>query len=156
MAALRPRRLAPVALVLLALAAVYAPAAPPTTTPVTGLAQNTPAVFALTNLRIVPEPGKVIEKGTIVVRDGVIEAAGDGVQPPADAQKIDLAGKTAYAGLVDAYGEQTLATDNTRQGAPNWNSNIAPQLDLSEYYVADEALNGKLRSQGIAARLVAP
>src|SRR5262245_27309715 len=156
MAALRPRRLAPVALLLLALLAVYLPAAPPTTTPVTGLAQHTPAVFALTNVRIVPEPGKLIEKGTIIVRDGVIEAAGDGVQPPADAQKIDLAGKTAYAGLVDAYGEQAVANDTTRQGAPSWNSNVAPQLDLSEYYVADETVNSKLRSQGIAARLVAP
>ena len=53
-------------------------------------------------MRIVPEPGKTIEKGTIVVRDGVIEAAGADVKPPADARVIDLSGKTAYAGLIDA------------------------------------------------------
>jgi N-acetylglucosamine-6-phosphate deacetylase len=156
MAALRPRRLSLAALALLAALAVYAPAAPPSTAPVIGLDQNTPAVFALTNLRIIPEPGKLIEKGTIVLRDGVIEAAGADVKAPADARTIDLAGKTAYAGLVDAYGEQNVTVDLAKQGAPSWNPQIAPQLDMAEHYAADEAINSKLRSQGIAARLVAP
>src|SRR5262245_60830895 len=73
-------------------------AAPPSTAPVIGLAQNTPAIYALTNARIVSEPGKVIEKGTIVIREGAIEAAGAEVRPPADARVIDLTGKTVYAG----------------------------------------------------------
>src|SRR3954447_25310256 len=99
----------------------HSPAAPPSTTPVVGLAQNTPAIFALTNLRIVPEPGKVIDKGTIVVRDGVIEAVGADVRPPSDARVVDLAGKTAYAGLVDAYGEVAVTADLTKQGSAHWN-----------------------------------
>jgi N-acetylglucosamine-6-phosphate deacetylase len=156
MPALPSGRLLPLALLLLSLLAVYSPAAPPTTAPVAGLAENTPAVFALTNVRIVPEPGKAIDKGTIVLRYGVIEAAGADVKPPADARVVDLTGKTAYAGLIDAYGEQNVAADPAKQGAPNWNPNVTPQLDLAEHYVADEALNGKLRSQGITARLVAP
>src|SRR6185295_8973631 len=121
-----------------------------------GLAQNTPAVFALTNVRIVPEPGKAIEKGTIVIRDGVIEAAGADVKSPADARVIDLNGKTAYAGLIDAYGEITIGPDVAKQGAAGWNAQITPQVDVAEHFTADEALNGKLRSQGITARLVAP
>src|SRR4051812_22223727 len=131
-------------------------AAPPGTPPVIGLAQNTPAVFALTNVRIVPEPGRVIEKGTIVIRDGVIEAAGAEVKSPADARVIDLAGKTAYAGLIDAYGEITIPPDATKPGAPGWNPQVAPQLDVAEHFTSDDALNTKLRSQGITARLVAP
>src|SRR6187399_1693987 len=103
------------ALVALALLASWCghrgTAAPPSTPPVIGLAQNTPAVFALTNVRIVPEPGRVIEKGTIVVRDGVIETAGADVKTPADARVVDLAGKTAYAGFVDAFGEITIGPD---------------------------------------------
>ena len=81
----------------------HLPAAPPTTVPIEGLRQNTPAVHALTNLRIIPEPGKVIDKGTIVIRDGVIEAVGAELNPPADARIWDLTGKTAYPGLIDAY-----------------------------------------------------
>src|SRR4051794_35301113 len=96
-------------------------AAPPGTAPVIGLAQNTPTVYALTNVRIVPEPEKLIEKGTIVIRDGVIEAVGASVKPPADARVIDLDGKMAYAGLIDAYGEITIGPEVTRQAAAGWN-----------------------------------
>jgi N-acetylglucosamine-6-phosphate deacetylase len=134
----------------------YTAAAPPSTAPVIGIQQNTPAVYALTGLRIVVEPGRVIDKGTIVIRDGVIEAAGADAKPPADARVIDLAGKSAYAGLIDAYSEITVAPEATRQGAAGWNPQIAPQLDLANHYATDEALNTKLRSQGITARLVAP
>ena len=45
-----------------ALVAHHGAAAPPSTPPVIGLAQNTPAVYALTNVRIISEPGKLIEK----------------------------------------------------------------------------------------------
>jgi len=131
-------------------------AAPPGTTPVIGLAQNTPTVHALVNAQIVPEPGRVIDKGTIVVRNGAIEAVGADVKPPADARIVDLAGKTVYAGLIDAYGEIAVAADLTKQAAASWNPQLAPQLDLAEHYAADEALNIKLRSQGITVRLVAP
>src|SRR5439155_3433853 len=147
---------------LVALAAIIAAvahhgeAAPPSTPPVVGLAQNTPAIYALTNVRIVPEPGKTIEKGTIVIRDGVIEAASADAKPPADARIIDLAGRTVYAGLIDAFGETTIGADITKQGAAGWNPQVAPQLDVADHYAADEALNGKLRSQGITVRLVAP
>src|SRR5437763_410921 len=142
--------------VLAGLMAHHGSAAPPSTPPVVGLAQNTPAVFALTNVRIVPEPGRVIEKGTIVVRDGVIEAVGADVKSPADARVVDLAGKTVYAGLIDAFGEITISADITKQGAANWNPQTTPQLDTADHYTADQALNGKLRSQGITVRLVAP
>src|SRR5262245_64383084 len=84
-------------LVALALAASFVnhqgAAAPPGTPPVVGIAQNTPAIHALVGARIIPEPGRAIEKGAIVVRDGVIEAVGADVKPPADARIVDLAGK---------------------------------------------------------------
>ena len=134
----------------------HLPAAPPTTVPIEGLRQNTPAVHALTNLRIIPEPGKVIDKGTIVIRDGVIEAVGAELKPPADARIWDLTGKTAYPGLIDAYSEFTIPAEARRAGAPHWSAQVTPQLDVGEHHVPDEALNGKLRSQGITARLVAP
>src|SRR5438477_13082977 len=114
MAARRWNRGALVALAaIIASVAHHGEAAPPSTPPVIGLAQNTPAVYALTNVRIVPEPGRLIEKGSIVIRDGVIEAVGAETKPPADARIIDLAGKTVYAGLIDAFGEITLAADVT-------------------------------------------
>ena len=130
--------------------------APPSTRPVDGLRDNTPALWALTNARIVAEPGKVIDKGTIVLRDGVIVAVGADLPPPADARVLDLAGKTVYPGLIDAFSEVPVTPEQRLSSAPHWNSQVTPQFDLSEHYRFDDDLNKKLRSQGIAARLVAP
>src|SRR5215813_7450842 len=57
--------------------------------------------WALTNARIQTVTRGVIEKGTIVIRKGLIEAVGATVTVPADARVIDLAGKTVSPGLLD-------------------------------------------------------
>ena len=57
---------------------------------------------AFTNARIIPISGPVIEKGTLVVRDGKIVSVGSG-GAPAGAETHDLAGKTLMPGLVDTH-----------------------------------------------------
>lgn len=58
--------------------------------------------YAITNARIVTVSGPVIDRGTVVIRDGLIAAVGANVTPPADAQVIDGAGLTVYPGLIDS------------------------------------------------------
>jgi imidazolonepropionase-like amidohydrolase len=72
-------------------------------------AAELPNVYALVNARVVTSPGKVLEKATVVVRGGVVEAVGPSgaVAVPADAQVIDLSGKTVSPGLIDPYVTQT-------------------------------------------------
>lgn len=60
-----------------------------------------PQVFAIRNARIVRVSGPPIENGTVVVRDGLIEAVGVNVSSPADAWAIDGKGLTVYPGLID-------------------------------------------------------
>ncbi|HEV3470984.1 MAG TPA: amidohydrolase family protein [Pyrinomonadaceae bacterium] len=59
-------------------------------------------VYAITGARVVTVGGRVIERGTVVVRDGLIAAVGAGVAAPPDARVIDGAGLTVYPGLIDA------------------------------------------------------
>ena len=66
--------------------------------------KHVPATYAITGARIVPVSGPAIDKGTIVIRDGVIAAVGATVTAPADARIIDGTGLTIYPGLIDAYG----------------------------------------------------
>ena len=47
-----------------------------------------PRIFAITDVRIVTAPGRVIERGTVVLRDGLIESVGTNVVVPPDAWKI--------------------------------------------------------------------
>ncbi len=60
-------------------------------------------VHALVGGRIVVRPGDAIESGTVVIRNGLIEAVGRDVVPPADARIWDMAGTTIYAGFIEPY-----------------------------------------------------
>ena len=59
--------------------------------------------YAITNARIFTVSGSVIERGTVVVRNGLIAAVGANVSAPPDARVIDGAGLTVYPGLIDSY-----------------------------------------------------
>lgn len=59
--------------------------------------------YSITNARIITVSGPVIERGTVVIRNGLIAAAGADVHAPPDARVIDGTGLTVYPGLIDSY-----------------------------------------------------
>jgi imidazolonepropionase-like amidohydrolase len=59
-------------------------------------------VFAIRNAHIVTVSGPDIDNGTVVIRDGKIEAVGASVNVPAGAQTIDARGLSVYPGMIDA------------------------------------------------------
>ncbi len=62
-----------------------------------------PHIYAITNVRIVTAPGESIEQATIVLRDGLIEAVGQDVAAPVDAEIIEgQEGWTVYPAFIDA------------------------------------------------------
>src|SRR5262245_34352923 len=64
---------------------------------------TTPHVdYALTNVRIVAAPCRVIERGTVLTHDGRIAAVGAQVNIPAGVVRMDLSGHTVFPGLIDA------------------------------------------------------
>jgi imidazolonepropionase-like amidohydrolase len=82
--------------------------------------QPQPASIAIRNAKIVTVSGPTLAKGTVVLRNGLIDAVGENVQPPADALVIDGEGMTVYPGLVDAlstWGMPGTAPANGRGGA---------------------------------------
>jgi hypothetical protein len=60
-----------------------------------------PSTVAIRNAKIVTVSGPVIAKGTVIVRNGLIEAVGENVAVPADAWVVDGEGMTVYPGLID-------------------------------------------------------
>jgi imidazolonepropionase-like amidohydrolase len=81
--------------------------------------RNAIEAYAITNARIVPVSGPVIERGTVVIRNGLIAAVGPQVSAPADARVIDGTGLTIYPGPIDA---------NTTLGIPQ----PSPSLNIVE------------------------
>src|SRR5262249_27961175 len=69
-------------------------------------ASLTAGVFAIREARIVVAPGKVLESGTVVIREGIIDAVGADVKVPVDAIVIEAKGQTVYPGFVDAATNQ--------------------------------------------------
>ncbi len=66
-----------------------------------GLRDQTPRWHAITNAKIIVAPGKVIERGTLVMRDGRIVSVGADIPVPAGARIWKLDGHTVYAGFID-------------------------------------------------------
>jgi hypothetical protein len=73
-------------------------------------------VYAIQNAKIV-SAGTTIEKGVIVMRNGLVEDVGVSVAVPADAVVVDGTGMTVYPGLIDMANTTAVvgapATDGT-------------------------------------------
>ena len=116
-------------------------------------------VFAIRNARIVTVSGADIENGTVVIRDGKIEAVGTNVNVPAGAQSIDGRGLSVYPGMIDAGTNMGLV--EVPQGA-NGTVDTAEVGDLNPNAKAITAVNphsahiAVTRVEGITNTLTAP
>lgn len=135
--------------------------------------------FAITNARIVTVSGATIEKGTVVVRNGLIDAVGANVSAPADATVLDAGGATIYPGFIDAAtnlgvpaapagpggggpgggGGQAAAAAAAAAGQSTSNSNypagMRPEVMVSELLRAGDAQFESNRSAGFTTALSA-
>ncbi|WP_422931057.1 amidohydrolase family protein [Singulisphaera sp. PoT] len=80
-----------------------------------------PTAYAIQNAKIVASVKETIDSGTVVVRDGKVEAVGpaDKVAIPFDAEVIDGQGLTIYPGFIDLYTTvgQTPGSVRSRTGS---------------------------------------
>lgn len=151
-----------------------------TTTPKQGIRENDPRLHALTNARVVAAPGKTIERGTILIRDGLIVDVGPAVKVPPEARIWDLAGKTIYPGFIDAYSRvglpDTLQPEPLRpdvdhddpnakpkevpreaaKGPHGWNPRVTPERNASDYLKLDRKAARKFRELGFTSAVVVP
>jgi len=68
-----------------------------------------PSTVAIRNAKIVTVSGPVIAKGTVVLRNGLIEAVGENVAVPPDAWIVEGEGMTVYPGLIDGLSTVGMA-----------------------------------------------
>jgi imidazolonepropionase-like amidohydrolase len=81
---------------------------------------------AITNARIYPISGTVIEKGTIIIRGNRIEAVGANVAVPAGATVIDAKGGEVYPGFIDARTQIGL-----NEPGPRGFEDVSEMLDIN-------------------------
>jgi imidazolonepropionase-like amidohydrolase len=74
--------------------------------------------YAITNARVVTVSGATIDKGTVVIRDGLIYAVGVNITAPAEATVIDVNGSTVYPGFIDTLTNHGIPARPATQGGP--------------------------------------
>jgi imidazolonepropionase-like amidohydrolase len=68
----------------------------------------TRSVYAIKDAKIYPVSGPMIPRGSIVIRNGLIEAVGVNIPIPPEATIIDGNGLTVYPGLIDSFSDAGL------------------------------------------------
>jgi imidazolonepropionase-like amidohydrolase len=139
------------------------------TFPRNGVYDERPQVYAFTNATLHTDYQTVVSNATLVVRAGVIEAAGTGVSIPTGAVVTDLKGKHIYPGLVDIYSDLGMPEvkkepfswgalrvpqyESGKKGAYNWNEAIRPENSTATIFVNDAKKAEELRKMGFGTVL---
>jgi imidazolonepropionase-like amidohydrolase len=77
--------------------------------------------LTITNARIIDGTGRVIDRGSVVIRGGRIASVAAGAPGAAAGRRIDAAGKTVMPGLIDAH--RHLVTGDPAK----WLTDVAPK-----------------------------
>jgi imidazolonepropionase-like amidohydrolase len=128
---------------------------------------DAPHVYAIRNARIVTAAGPTIASGTVVIRNGLIEAVGAGVQVPNDAVAIDGNGMTVYPGLIDMgnsagidlqINQQQPPTTRTTDEAERWKRALIfrPEVMAANHVRGDAPELARLASVGVTTVLATP
>jgi imidazolonepropionase-like amidohydrolase len=131
------------------------------------VAAEAPYVYAIKGAHVVTAAGSPIASGTVVIRNGLIDAVGADVQPPSDAVVIDGAGLTVYPGLIDMGSSAGLdiqvptqqpQTIRTTDEAERWKRSVMLRADVSaaEHVKLDAPELSRLASAGITTVLATP
>ncbi len=119
--------------------------------------------YALENARVVQAPGQVIESGTVVIRDGLIERVGPNVDIPYDARRIEADSLVVYAGFIDGFSHAGVDTPDPEDedvedpgDPPPDRAGIQPDREVRPMLTPDDSALDRLRKAGFTAAQVAP
>lgn len=117
-------------------------------------------VIAITGGRVHTVAGPPLERGTVLIRDGRIEALGPDVQVPGGARVIDASGKIVTPGLLDSYTQLGLVEIGL--SAPGTDDRSTTDSRITAAFDVTDAINPMstlipiTRVEGITLAVVAP
>ena len=77
-----------------------------------------PTFYAVRDAKVVVGNGDVLDRATVLIADGLIEAVGVDLDIPADARVIEGEGLMLFPGFIDAMTHQGLGSDGGGSGGP--------------------------------------
>lgn len=137
--------------------------------PVALLAQDELApvtrTYAITNVNIIQAPGRQIDMGTVVMKNGLIVSVGKNVSIPPDAIIIKADSMYVYAGFIDGLSRVGLVKPKEEERGPRpkdpgnpqpEEAGITPQNDVRSALNPGEKSLEELRNVGFTAAHVVP
>lgn len=123
-----------------------------------GIMRAETSKYALTNAKIYTVTNGVIEKGTIIINNGIIEAVGANIQIPGDAQVIDYAGQEIYPGMIDSGTKLGLSEIGSISEANDFREfgEITPQMDALTAVNPNSVAIPVTRVSGVTTTLTMP
>lgn len=121
--------------------------------------------YAITNVNIVQAPGRKIDMGTVVMKDGLIVSVGKNVSIPPDAIVIKADSMYVYAGFIDGLSRTGLAKPKEEERGPRpkdpgnpkpEEAGITPQNEVRPSINPSEKSIEELRNLGFTVAHVVP
>jgi imidazolonepropionase-like amidohydrolase len=115
---------------------------------------------AFTNAKIFVTPTQIIEKGTLLIKDGKVVNVGATVTIPKNALTVDLSGKSVYPSFIDLYsnfgiekpkrkgGSRRTAQYESKRKGYYWNEHIMPETNAIDKFKFDDKKAEGLRKAG--------
>ncbi|TAE13135.1 MAG: amidohydrolase, partial [Bacteroidetes bacterium] len=136
------------------------------TFPTNGVQDVRPNLVAYTNATIFVDYQTKIEKATLVVRNGIVEAVGKDVAIPKDAVTIDLQEKWVYPSFIDLYSDYGMPEvkrggggwgneqfTSEKKGAYHWNQAIQPETNAENVFTVNATAGQDWRKAGFGSVL---
>ena len=106
-----------------------------------------PSTVAIHNAKIVTVSGPVIAKGTVILKNGLIEAVGETVAVPPDAWVVDGEGMTVYPGLIDGLSTVGIPGAAAAGGGRGGRGGAAAQTGAAQTAAAERSWGPEDRPQ---------
>ena len=114
---------------------------------------------AFTNAKIYVTPTQVINKGTLLIKEGKVIATGSSVKIPDNAIVVDLSGKSIYPSFIDIYSNFGVKTPERSGGGGRpqydagregfyWNDHIRPEQNAIDKFRFDNKSASDLKKAG--------
>ncbi len=114
--------------------------------------------FALTNAKIYTVTNGVIENGTIIINNGVIEAVGANIKIPTDAEVFDYQGREIYPGMIDSGTQLGLKEIGSISEAQDFREfgDVTPQMQALTAVNPNSVAIPVTRISGVTTTLTMP
>lgn len=136
-----------------------------TPVPENGVKDSEPVAYVLKNAKVVVSSEKTLEKASVVIEDGRVQAVGKLVRKPKGAVEIDMKGKTIVPSFIELHADVGLPEPDKKKWKPRpqlkskkkgafyWNESIKPEMKAADHFEQKKEKAEQMQKMGYSVAL---